>query len=256
MPSINAFHDTWKDKGVTVLALSQEGKGVVHRFVDEHDIRYPVAIDPGGKTTRAYGVRGYPTAFVIDPDGAIAWRGHPADEDGLVSAVRDALKTAVFVALPEDPPKRLEKAVAEAAKGHYGKACTIASRYAHDADEALAEAARDLAEDIDVLVEKQLERAERRVKHGAYHDAVSGLRHVETMLEGCNHEDAIHERIHDIETLPEAKDDLAAGRSLEKILKKIGSVKPAQAAARLRSLLKEYPETAVADRAREILENL
>jgi len=38
---------------------------------------YIVGYDGSGQTGKAYGVKGIPHAFLIDSDGAIAWKGHP-----------------------------------------------------------------------------------------------------------------------------------------------------------------------------------
>jgi len=37
--------------------------------------------DSEGRAADAYGVRGVPTAFLIDPDGKVVWSGHPLSED-------------------------------------------------------------------------------------------------------------------------------------------------------------------------------
>lgn len=40
-------------------------------FAKQEHNRFPVLIDEGGKLAKWYGVRGYPTSFFIDPEGAV-----------------------------------------------------------------------------------------------------------------------------------------------------------------------------------------
>jgi cytochrome c biogenesis protein CcmG/thiol:disulfide interchange protein DsbE len=40
-------------------------------FLDQFGVTYPCALDPGGRTARAYGVTGVPETFVIDQQGLL-----------------------------------------------------------------------------------------------------------------------------------------------------------------------------------------
>jgi outer membrane protein assembly factor BamD (BamD/ComL family)/thiol-disulfide isomerase/thioredoxin len=82
MPRLEA--DIWKkykEKGLQVVAVTRHSRGQTNEKVveyrDENSITMPIAVD-SGTTSRAYGVSGIPAAALIDKDGKIAFRGHPA----------------------------------------------------------------------------------------------------------------------------------------------------------------------------------
>lgn len=87
------MHEKYKDKGVVLVALSYEPADKVAPFVTTHKIPYIVGADAKATQT-AYGARGFPTAFLVDPDGKIAWIGHPASAEKAIEAL-----------LKKSPPK-------------------------------------------------------------------------------------------------------------------------------------------------------
>jgi cytochrome c biogenesis protein CcmG/thiol:disulfide interchange protein DsbE len=72
IPVLNAIHDRHGD-GVAVLGVSvdTEGRDVVAAFAAEHDIRYRVLLG-SPELARRWGAIGFPTLFVVAPDGSIA----------------------------------------------------------------------------------------------------------------------------------------------------------------------------------------
>ncbi len=83
IPHLTKVQAEFKDKGVTIIGVSNEPAATVKPFVadkgDEMD--YTVAIDPERKVSDAYmkafGVGGIPHAFIIDKTGTLVWHGHP-----------------------------------------------------------------------------------------------------------------------------------------------------------------------------------
>ncbi len=95
IPHLIELHDKYKSKGVVLLALSYETSTKVGKAVREE--RIPYIVGAGAEATRkAYGITGYPTMFIIDRDGLIAWSGHPNSEE-VVKTIDRLLK--------EKPPK-------------------------------------------------------------------------------------------------------------------------------------------------------
>jgi thiol-disulfide isomerase/thioredoxin len=95
IPHLTELQKKFKDKGVTVIGVSDETVSTVKPFVNKmgNKMEYTVAVDKGQKTSAAYmgafGVDGIPHAFVVDKTGAIAWHGHPMG--GLDKAIEDVL---------------------------------------------------------------------------------------------------------------------------------------------------------------------
>ena len=66
------MQEKYKKKGLVLVALSYEPKALVAPYVTKHNMSYIVGAD-AKNTKEAFGIDGYPTAFLIDPDGKVAW---------------------------------------------------------------------------------------------------------------------------------------------------------------------------------------
>jgi len=78
MPSIQAAHEHYRDRGFTVLAISIDA-GPGHRekvmeFAEEYELDFPILLDPEGKIGRIFQTVGVPETFVLDREGRIAKR--------------------------------------------------------------------------------------------------------------------------------------------------------------------------------------
>lgn len=128
IPHLIKLHDAYKDKGVVVIGLTDEGAADIASFVTKMKMTYPVGTDSGSGNT--YGVRGIPTAFIVAPGGKVVWRGHPMN--GLDEAVADALKeTPPVLVKPEDEARGkalLLEAEAAYAKKDYAGAATASKQ--------------------------------------------------------------------------------------------------------------------------------
>ena len=61
-----------KDSGVVVLGVNQgETREAVDRFMQEHNLTFPVALDTAGEVNRAYRVAALPTTYFIGHDGVV-----------------------------------------------------------------------------------------------------------------------------------------------------------------------------------------
>lgn len=80
MPELVKTYDTYKGKGMNVVALTRLSKGKtkedVTKFMTDNSLNYPVGKEDG-KLARTFGVGGIPAAAVVK-DGKIVWRGHPS----------------------------------------------------------------------------------------------------------------------------------------------------------------------------------
>jgi thiol-disulfide isomerase/thioredoxin len=112
IPHLIEMHDQYHDQGVVLVSLSYEPENLVRRYVKKNQV--PYIVGAGAKATeKAYGIKAYPTMFIIDPDGNVAWSGPPDDEK--VTKTIDAL-------LKDNPPKAKAKLGDKAAKDALKKA--------------------------------------------------------------------------------------------------------------------------------------
>lgn len=72
MPDLQALSHEFKDKGLVVLAISDEEEKVVRPFIEQNKYDYPILLDPGRKVNEMYQVDGIPKNFVYGRDGKLA----------------------------------------------------------------------------------------------------------------------------------------------------------------------------------------
>jgi len=83
IPHLTELQHQFKDKGVTIIGISNETADKVKPFVDEkaETMDYTVAVDTDRQVSKGYmqafGVRGIPHAFIVGKDGNLLWHGHP-----------------------------------------------------------------------------------------------------------------------------------------------------------------------------------
>jgi thiol-disulfide isomerase/thioredoxin len=93
IPHLTELQKKFKDKGVTIVGISDETAAKVEPFVKKmaEKMDYVVALDADRKTSGdymgAYGQNGIPTAFIVDKQGRVAWVGHPMS--GLDTAIEE-----------------------------------------------------------------------------------------------------------------------------------------------------------------------
>jgi peroxiredoxin/outer membrane lipoprotein-sorting protein len=71
LPSIVKLHEEFKEKGLVVLGVNDEGKKDAASYTREAHLTFPTLDDSGYKAHRAYRVRSIPSVFLIDRDGNV-----------------------------------------------------------------------------------------------------------------------------------------------------------------------------------------
>ena len=72
MPDLDKLYQEFKDKGLLILAISDEDMSKVQPFIAEHHYAYPILLDPGSKVHQVFRVEGIPKSFVYDRNGKLA----------------------------------------------------------------------------------------------------------------------------------------------------------------------------------------
>jgi peroxiredoxin len=71
MPDLDALYNQFRDRGLVILAISDEEAAKVKPFIAEKNISYPVLLDPGSKVNKEFVVEGIPKSFVYDREGKL-----------------------------------------------------------------------------------------------------------------------------------------------------------------------------------------
>jgi len=71
MPDMETLYKRFKDKGLVILAISDETIDKVRPFIEKNKYSYTVLLDPGRKVNEAYHVDGIPKSFIYDHSGKL-----------------------------------------------------------------------------------------------------------------------------------------------------------------------------------------
>jgi thiol-disulfide isomerase/thioredoxin len=74
IPHLKKLHETYKDKGLVLVSLSNEPVDTVTEFGKKADMTWIVGAESNSGSD--YGVSGIPSAFIV-VNGEIVWNGHP-----------------------------------------------------------------------------------------------------------------------------------------------------------------------------------
>jgi thiol-disulfide isomerase/thioredoxin len=76
IPHVNDLHASFKDE-VTLVGLSRESRAKVESM-SSPKMDYYSAIDPEGRMSSFFQIRGIPHMVLMSPEGTVLWKGHPA----------------------------------------------------------------------------------------------------------------------------------------------------------------------------------
>ncbi|MBI2004630.1 TlpA family protein disulfide reductase [Patescibacteria group bacterium] len=78
MPNLNRFYEKYKDKVEVVGVNLQESESTIEKFIATKGITFPIALDPSGRISRAFGIQYTNTHLLIDINGNLV-RTIPGD---------------------------------------------------------------------------------------------------------------------------------------------------------------------------------
>jgi cytochrome c biogenesis protein CcmG/thiol:disulfide interchange protein DsbE len=176
IPHLIELHKQYGSKGVVICSLTNESKSKVEAFAQEMGMIYPVGC--GSTSGGAYGVRGIPHAFIVDPTGVIAWHGHPAG--GLDAAIEKQLKaTPPTLMSPKEKAAAealLEKVEALIKKEQYAPALAMLGKLKQaDADPKIATRVAQMRAQFTAQAEEALKSAQEQIEAKQYYPASLAL---------------------------------------------------------------------------------
>jgi thiol-disulfide isomerase/thioredoxin len=108
IPHLKELHEKYASQGLVVIGHTDESSDGLEEFVKSTSIPYLITI--GTEIGGSWGVKGIPHVFVLDPDGRIAWSGHPGSLQekvltGLLTKVKPSWPPTPRFAKPSSEPK-------------------------------------------------------------------------------------------------------------------------------------------------------
>ena len=78
IPKLNALHQKYASRGLSIIGVTQEKQELVERFTKTVPFHYPVGLDVDGELHESLRIIGLPYALFVGRDHMIVWRGAPA----------------------------------------------------------------------------------------------------------------------------------------------------------------------------------
>jgi peroxiredoxin len=72
MPDLDTLYRKFKDRGLVVLAISDEEIAKVKPFLAERNLSFPILLDPGRKINELFRIDGIPKTFIYNREGKLA----------------------------------------------------------------------------------------------------------------------------------------------------------------------------------------
>ncbi len=264
MPKLVRLNKQYKDKGLVMILVSSESRSTLEPYAKKHNITWPIAIEPTKEAGKAYGVRGIPAGFLIAPSGKIVWEGHPAKEE-LEEAIKKELpnvkkgggssENPAALELKEGICKSLKSAVKKAAKGDLAGALKIAKKLL-DKDRASDQEKEDaqyVVEQIEARAKEILKKAEDMLGKKMPYEARGLLLRTAKALRGTEYATEANEKIKEIDSDESLKEELKAGKIFAKGAGYEAKGKEKYARKYYQQVIKKYPESEYARRAKEKL---
>jgi hypothetical protein len=227
--------------------VSNEPSGLIEKHIEAKGIAYPIAKLKGEDADRIYGIKGFPSGYLVDPSGRVIWQGHPGNLSA--SEIEKALESAAFVApLAGDDLKKLNKLIAEQ---DFGTALgEIDKGLAANGDDATLKGAQEA---IEGLLKRKLEAAAKAIEEQDFGVALMTYEEVDRLFAGHMASKDAKDKAKELEKNPEAKNELAAWKKMVKgdqaqlagDFEKAGKV--------YAGIVKKYEGTKCAARAQEFL---
>jgi thiol-disulfide isomerase/thioredoxin len=214
---LSAMWSKYHDKGFNVLAISNEDKMTVERFMLQMEPRlcYPIAIKGGSE----YGVRAIPHAYLIGGDGNVIWEGSPG-------SLSDKLIEEGLRKLPRWSKMGGTKAQAagkEMDQESYGKAFGLASDLAKGdgVSKEDAEAAQKMLDGIKRSAERRFKWAAELRRSGAASEALEVLDGIAQKFAGTEWGEKAAQERKKLAESDAVKAQIEAEQTVAKVLKRV-----------------------------------
>jgi hypothetical protein len=211
MPKLVGLNEKYKEKGLVIIFVAYEDKAKMEAYARQYNIDWPIAIEPTRTALKAYGVRGYPTSFVVAPDGKIVWKGHPASkelEDIIVKELPNVkkkkaggasadLEEPAKLELKEGLSKKLEFAVLRAARGELASALRLAEKVLEDggAKEEDKADAQYVKEEVEKRAEELFKTVDTLLEDKMPYEAKELLIKIRRAFDNSEYEDKAQEKL-------------------------------------------------------------
>lgn len=238
------LHDKYSSQGLVILGVSDESESTLAAFIKAQGINYTIAVDQGGKNTKAYKIKSYPTAYLIGANGkVIGSQGHE-------QAIEEALKEA-RIYFKQELKGKLKSFKGLIAKKQYGKAYTDLEKLLPKLEGSEeAEVAQSLMSDLKDYADSYKKELDSALSEKDLFTAVSALQTLQTVYKGSSYEKEAKEKVKELQKGEETKSLYKGALVLIQAQELVFRGDEKKAQPLLESILKSFPNTPLATQAK------
>lgn len=239
-------------KGLTVLALTNEPRSLVDAFIAKFSPKHGIVIE-GTDSSKTFDIEGYPTSYLIGPDGKVLSAGNPGEAD--------IEKALALVRLPPKLPATLASVEPSLKKEKYAEARLKVTKLLEgttlvtDEDKS---SARDLMAWIDWLAQSGVDAAKAEGERGNWYEAALALESVCETFKGLPQATDADLQLKALMTEKAKKDEVTAGRRFQqaKDKQREKDLKPKEALPLFKAIASKYEATKAGKKATAIAAEL
>jgi len=269
IPHLNDIDKQFKDQGVVIVSLSDEGDRTVRPFVKEMKMKYLVG--SGSTSIRDFGVNGIPHAFLVDPNGIVRWAGHPMAglDKEIANAVQKYKPIRRLGGGPEWNDHLLTEIEGAIAREDYQTArinlrrLDVESMNPKDKKDKLGQRYTKVLSTLSKAAESELRMAMADVKAKRYEAAMNTLKKLAADFPGVPVGIKAADELERLQNDPEVTkarrssfNSKLAANALKRAEGALAAGDKLTAYRRLKALIEKYIGTSAADDARKILARL
>lgn len=216
------------------------------KFVEQTKAKHPIVIE-SSDSAATYEIKGFPTMYVLDPDGKVAAQGMP-NEGMLEELLKKALK----------PPALIGKAAAtqKLFDGRkYGDARAQLAKLAETGTDEEKASAAEAVQWIDEMAKRRLASAAEESAADPGSAAVS-LKQTAEQWKGTPFADDASKALKDLLADPAKKKEVDAAEALVKLEAKIADMKPKKALPFVKGFATSWKGTKAGEKAEKLLADL
>lgn len=220
LPSVEALWQKNKDRGLHIFLVESQGGTLedISKYIKDRNLTFPVAIRNECDFNGYKGGNGLPYAFVVGPDGKVAWQGR----SGYAAVIEKELERIKYPGLGKlEVAPELEKAAVKFGGGDYAGARdeALKTKEKEAGNEAAVADADFIIKRVEARVAGLRARIDDAKSKRRYHEAVAMLEDLSGKgYKGMEESDKAAEELKELKKDKDVKAELKAWSDLAKVL--------------------------------------
>jgi peroxiredoxin len=250
VPHLDRLHELYDARGLDVVAVTNEDPATARAFVERTSATHPVVAEKGDSSQRFGLLTGFPTAYLIDVEGVVRWRGNWAQEGE--KTIVELLRSVVL--RPKLPARFTDISAAVRVEDFARAATAIASAKKRDSTTQSDRAALDrMVAWVNDAGRADLARAAPAVADKDHYATWVVYDGVRARFEGFDVADEAEQLIRRLLVDTQRLREMKGGRALAEARERIRDLTPEKAVQSLRRAMAPYRGTRAAKRAKELI---